>query len=518
MHSTRNTDNCDGHTSDPSQKVVTGRTPPVTEHKRVFIGEEHHDPVTGRPHVTRARVSGDLPVTIQKQLATWGLSPTAVQCEAIGALAGGLDVLAVWPTGAGKSLPPQTITAVRPELGLRATLVISPLIALGADQDQRADKLDLYSAIWNSKIRGAVKHEIIQRLQADDIDILFTTPESLCGRLGELARGHVGLVWVDEGHVAISGRHFREAWAICGEIVAAVNPRLRYCCTATCRRAQQDEIIRRCGLRDPVVIRIPPERPELRYLHVQRDIDSVCDVVRRHRGQRVLVYVATRRAADDLYAQLDCCGYRVGCYHGGMGGKGRAAVQDAFGKRDVDVVVATDAFGLGIDYPDIRAVVLYDPASDVSAFVQQAGRAGRDGRKAVIYVCSRGSEDGWDSRRYLVQSSFPAIEDIRAAWTFLKLRSVPAPIAAIARGCAMHYEQAESCVRWLRRKGLVSEASDNADRRRLLYRAVGDFNATDWDDHEAEQAEALAALDELQAMWGLSADEIPAAIVRAFEN
>jgi ATP-dependent DNA helicase RecQ len=434
------------------------------------------------------------------------------------ALATGRDVLAILPTGTGKSLPAQAVTATRCDHGLRTTLALSPLIALATDQNDRAKRLGLSSAMWHGKIKGSVKHEIIKLLDIDTLDVLFTTPESLGRKLGELSAGCFGLAWIDECHVAINARYYREHWARCGEIVDVVQPVVRYCCTATCRPFQQEEIIARCGLRDPLIVRVPPSRPELRYAHVHRDVDTVCEILQRHRGQRILVYVATRRLATELHAQLQSYGYDAGCYHGDMGGKTRAAVQDAFAKRNIDIVVATDAFGLGVDYADIRAVVLYDPASDVSAFVQQAGRAGRDGGEALIYVCSQEAESGWASRAYLVQSNFPTTERIRAVWAFLNSQSGPVRTAVAARACEIAYDEALSSIHWLKRKNLVLAERDPVDRRRELYCATGSFGDATWDDYRMEQAEAVAALDELRSMWRLPATEIPAAILAAFEG
>jgi superfamily II DNA helicase RecQ len=150
--------------------------------------------------------------------------------------------------------------------------------------------------------------------------------------------------------------------------------------------------------------------------------------------------------------------------------------------------------------------------------VQQAGRAGRDGNEAVIYICSAEAEDGWTSRAYLVQSTFPPIEHICAVWTFLDGQSGPRHIAAAARGCEMKNDETSACVHWLARKQLIVSERDPADRRRLLYRVSGDFERAKWDDFRAERADAVAALDELRAMWRLPGDDIPAAITAAFER
>ena len=201
-----------------------------------------------------------------------------------------------------------------------------------------------------------------------------------------------------------------------------------------------------------------------------------------------------------------------------MTGKRRAWAQDAFGTGAVNIVVATDAFGLGVDYPDVRAVVLYDPANDISAFVQQAGRAGRDRKISKIYICSGDAQDGWRSRRFLVESAFPPVSTCEMIWSSLVSSNDALSIPLVATGTKLSTEVVCASLYWLSRKNLVRHEPDPLDKRRKLYSALGKFIDADWVDYELEHADSLAALDELRALWRLPANQIPTAINAAFSD
>jgi hypothetical protein len=198
--------------------------------------------------------------------------------------------------------------------------------------------------------------------------------------------------------------------------------------------------------------------------------------------------------------------------------KRRTDAQSAFSTGASNIVVATDAFGLGVDYPDVRAVVLFDPANDVSAFVQQAGRAGRDGRTATVYLCSGDADEGWESREFLVRRSFPELDQIRDVWQFLKSGDVALHAGRVCKGLGVRFDLVEACVHWLVQKKLILPEPDPSDRRRRLYRATGDFGDIDWDDLRADKAEALDAFRELRDLWRLPAAQIPNAIISAFSD
>jgi replicative superfamily II helicase len=461
---------------------------------------------------------------IQAFAAAVGFQPFEYQALGVEALLAGTDVLAIVPTGAGKSAVAQIVTGLRRKAGLGVTIAVEPIIALIDDQHRRAAALGLRAAKWNSRVGTKEKSSIINEISNDTLDILFTTPESLSneGLYGAL-EGRVGLAWIDEGHVSISAKHFREFWSTVGFVVNRVKPKVRYACTATCTASAQGELVARCCLREPLVIRAAPERPNLSYQHIDRNADTVTNIIGKHAKEKVLVYVATRNQCERLSARLLAEGIKAGHYQGDMTQKERHAAQDGFGRGEFQAMVATDAFGLGIDYADIRALVTYDPADNISAWVQQAGRAGRDGKPATVYIASQcGADEGWKSRHFLVTSIFPPVEDIRRVWQFLRSKGQAGAGGSqigIGKAAGLTKEYcAPQCFHWLKRKRLVRKVQDASDGRRFTYYATGDFERADFGDYHNEKPAAERALAELQRLWETPGPEIPKRICEYFEK
>lgn len=468
-----------------------------------------------------------LPVTLKAAIfaaaAELGFpEPKPAQVEAIEYLCEGRDVLVVAATGFGKSLVAQVMTKMRKALGLGLTLAVGPLIALAADQRRRAEECRLRTAAWNSKVNEADKQRILERIVTGDLDILFTTLESLRGRdLQYALLGNVGLVWFDEVHTSIRDKNFRPAQGNAGRIADSIRPQVRYACTATTALSEQRELLARAGLQNPHVIRLSAARENLSYVHAERNVYAVRNVLKTHPGERGIIYTATIRAAKGLAEELKAAGFNVAAYTGASTKVERDALQTAFTDRRIQVMVATDAFGLGVDLPDVRFIVTFDPASSVAAFFQQAGRAGRDGNPSHVYLCSQQASEGWSTRGWLVTTGFPLVDDLRKVWNFLRAAG-PKGIAAsqleIVSDAGLPHAKhiAGSVFSALKRRDLVAEQQHAA--REYTYFATGNFDAQDWAQYLGERQAALDALEQLKNIWKMPAPEIPAALAAHFDG
>jgi ATP-dependent DNA helicase RecQ len=310
------------------------------------------------------------------------------QYEAIRALLDGHDVLLVGSTGSGKSLAYQ-LPAV---LLQRSTLVVSPLLALQADQvtrlDQRGEqtKAERVSSAETPKQR----REALEAAASGEVEFLFLAPEQLAKDdvRQALAALRPSLVAVDEAHCVSSwGHDFRPDYLRLGELLADLeNPRI-IAMTATAAPPVRADIVERLRLHDPIVVVGGSARTNL-YLAVERCLDEgdqrdrVLAAVLSTDGPGI-VYVRTRKAAEDYAADLAEAGLASAAYHAGLGKRIRDSVQDDFMAGRIEIMVATSAFGMGVDKPDIRFVVHAQAPESPDAYLQEVGRAGRDREPAL---------------------------------------------------------------------------------------------------------------------------------------
>ncbi|MDA0633504.1 RecQ family ATP-dependent DNA helicase [Nonomuraea sp. CA-218870] len=316
------------------------------------------------------------------------------QLEAMTALAEGRDTLVVMPTGGGKSAVYQV-----PALLLDGpTLVVSPLIALQRDQvaglrrrDERAVRLD---AATSKKERDSS----FQSLRAGETEFLFCAPEQLTKPdvVRELAAAKPSLLVVDEAHcVSAWGHDFRPDYLRLGAVAEALGRPVVAALTATAAPPVRTEIIERLRMRDPVEIVCGFDRPNI-HLRVRRTSGDGEDVVEavEELAKPGLVYTATRKQTGELAGRLRERGVRAAAYHAGMRRADRDAVQESFMTGELDVVVATNAFGMGIDKPDVRFVVHAQVPGSLDAYYQEIGRAGRDGEPAAAVLFYRPEDLG----------------------------------------------------------------------------------------------------------------------------
>lgn len=340
----------------------------------------------------------DNPIAVAREVFGWSdLRPG--QAAAVDAVVAGADTVAVLPTGAGKSAIYQIGGRLRGGL----TVVVSPLLALQQDQVESLTDRELAAAALNSRLSTRARRDLLDRLagQGPPMEYLFVAPEQLADdeTVTRLAAARPVLFVVDEAHcVASWGHDFRPDYLRLGEVAERLGRPPVLALTATASPPVRREIVERLGLRDPVIEIGGFDRPNLHLSvahHVEvddRDAAVIADVAELP-GPGI-VYTATRRAADELGERLRDTGRRVAVYHAGRSAKDRATVENAFHDGDVDVLVATVAFGMGVDKPDIRYVLHAAVADSPDSYYQEIGRAGRDGQPATIRLHYRAADLG----------------------------------------------------------------------------------------------------------------------------
>jgi len=315
------------------------------------------------------------------------------QREAIETLLGERRLLLVAPTGGGKSLTYQLPALLLPG----TTLVISPLVALMNDQVQALLARGVNATFLAATLSAEEMRSRLARLRGGDVKLAYVAPERLAypgfrALLGEL---RVPLLAVDEAHcISEWGHDFRPDYLQIGALVEELRPPRVLACTATATPVVRDEILARLGLGPdtPQLLR-GFARPNLALRAREaasaseraRQVDALLAEALGRPGQArgaAIVYAATRRSAEEEAERLARAGWKARAYHAGMGGAERDSAQAAFSDKTLDVVVATNAFGMGIDRADVRAVVHLAPPASLEAYYQEVGRAGRDGEDA----------------------------------------------------------------------------------------------------------------------------------------
>ncbi len=306
------------------------------------------------------------------------------QEEIVRAVLAGENVLAVMPTGSGKSLCYQLPAIVRPGL----TLVVSPLIALMRDQVRALTAAGVAAGSLNSSNDPAENSRVLGLLRRDELRLLYVAPERLArpDTIEMLGEAHVTMMAIDEAHcVSQWGHDFRPEYLTLGNLARQIGGRLQTLAfTATADAPTRGDIVEKLFAAEPRVFVRSFDRPNLRlaFKPKERSTRQVLSFVQAHRGESGIVYCASRRKVEEMAEALVAAGIRSRPYHAGLDKAVRDANQDAFQQEDGLVMTATVAFGMGIDKPDVRFVCHADLPSNVEAYYQEIGRAGRDGLPA----------------------------------------------------------------------------------------------------------------------------------------
>ncbi|HBL19180.1 MAG: hypothetical protein A2X36_14870 [Elusimicrobia bacterium GWA2_69_24] len=326
-------------------------------------------------------------------LRHWGYdSFKPLQRESLAAALAGKDSLVVLPTGGGKSLCYQLPAA----MGKGLVLVVSPLIALMDDQVAAAREAGLAADSLHSNLGAEAKREAYRRLASGKTELLYVSPERLlAGDLLQDAAERLVLAAVDEAHcVSHWGHEFRPEYRRIAEVLERFPKAARMALTATATPAVQEDICAQLALRSPLRLIGHPDRPNLVYRAGPRrdQAGQVLAVVRNHPGSGGIVYAQTRKDVERLAAGLQKAGVSCAPYHAGLPAEERRRAQDDFVNERLDVVVATIAFGMGIDRSNVRFVVHANTPRSVEHYQQESGRAGRDGDPAECVLLFAASD------------------------------------------------------------------------------------------------------------------------------
>ncbi|QAY65120.1 DNA helicase RecQ [Paenibacillus protaetiae] len=341
------------------------------------------------------------------------------QEQIIGGILEGKDTLAVLPTGGGKSICYQI-----PALALEGTtIVISPLISLMKDQVDTLNRLGVPAAYLNSSLGAAEYRDIMRNAMMGEYKLLYVAPERLDAPMfASLAEQlTIPLIAIDEAHcVSQWGHDFRPSYRqLAGWIRSMANRPLVAAFTATATQEVADDITAMLDLHAPNVFVTGFARPNL-ALSVVTGADKRRFLLRfaeERREQSGIVYTATRKEAEQVHELLSKAGYAAGKYHGGLSDTERAQAQERFRFDDIRIMVATNAFGMGIDKPNVRYVLHWQMPGDIESYYQEAGRAGRDGEESECILLFEPQDI--QIQRYLIEQG-PG-EDSRKSVQLAKL-------------------------------------------------------------------------------------------------
>ncbi|MEO6445824.1 MAG: RecQ family ATP-dependent DNA helicase, partial [Gemmatimonadaceae bacterium] len=325
----------------------------------------------------------EIPQSVLQRLGI--ASPRPAQREAFSALSAGRDVLVVLPTGGGKSLCYQLPAAC----GLSPAIVVSPLIALMKDQVDALRRRGVAAARLAGSAAPPERDRVWSQFESGELALLYVAPEALTSRrtLARLAAVAPRYLAVDEAHcISEWGESFRPAYLALGAVRRALGDPPTIALTATATPRTRRDIARRLALRDPVTILGGFDRPNLQLTAIQ----VASEDARRQGLARALsvnagptvIYAPTRRETERWAGACRRQGIAAAAYHAGLPDRERSTIQDDFLADRLSIIVATTAFGMGVDKPDVRRVLHTVPPRSLEAYYQEAGRGGRDGAPA----------------------------------------------------------------------------------------------------------------------------------------
>ena len=432
------------------------------------------------------------------------------QTKAIESVLSGRDTLVVLPTGGGKSVCYQIPALILPGL----TVVVSPLISLMKDQVDALEARNLPAAFINSTLTSAQVADRINRAARGEIRLLYMAPErfdfgNVASRLKDIG---VSLLAIDEAHcISQWGHDFRPSYLRVADARKRIGSPPTVALTATATPEVRDDICRQLALSDPNTIITGFDRTNLTY-HVlparneaEKD-DLLVETLERNEGLAV-VYASTRKAVDRLAFLLEQRGIEAAGYHAGLDDAHRREVQEAFMTERIRAIVATNAFGMGIDKPNVRIVIHHSMPGTLEAYYQEAGRAGRDGKHSEVFLL-HAFPDRF-THEFFIKGSYPERKIVETVYASLarearkgvQLPSNPEELLPVVGG-KVNGREIESALRILTRGGAVvgNETSMSLASVRLLAAPARIKREL--------TGEANAELGLLRAMWKIAGERL----------
>lgn len=318
------------------------------------------------------------------------------QKEIIESIIDGRDTLIIIPTGGGKSLCYQIPAVILP----KTAIVVSPLISLMKDQVDQLAANGISAAYLNGSQSSSEQQNVIERYLNHSIKLLYISPERLALAYFQslIEQNPPSLIAIDEAHcISQWGHDFRPDYRQLGQLSARFPGVPIVALTATADKMTQADIITQLNLVDPLVVVRSFDRPNIRYTVVEKYnlTDQIVSFIETQKGNSGIIYCASRSKVEDMTTKLAARGFSVAAYHAGLTNQQRQQAQEAFLKDDIQIIVATVAFGMGINKPNVRFVVHADCPRSIEAYYQETGRAGRDGVPAEVMLMFNANDLGW---------------------------------------------------------------------------------------------------------------------------